>query len=980
MPYVSKDDIMLYIDSQITLQQGVATNVNLILYKDYINNQLNAADADAITVTLYNSLGQRTFQYSDPIIAGQTDRLIVGQPASSTQGHISFDISANQAASLADGDIFVQVTITYSNYYPSAKTYVLPLLQVGYKNQPGTPSNGGGSKNGGSGSGNTGIDLGDLSGLTPYVAYNVSHIDGSNPDVKSVSFDSPDPTQVTEIIFYNLDLNNHRNVYLENFLENRIANSVDGTITIVDADNAIDYSVYKINNYSRINAEAGGGDDNDNDYTKISVTYEDNSYSPIEAPYTWAVGDTVSYTLDAFGGAGSGNSQPGQNGAQGAQGANGIDGNPGRDGVDGVDGAQGATGAQGAAGANGVDGAAGANGVDGAQGVAGSNGAQGANGIDGAQGAAGANGVDGAQGANGIGGAQGANGIDGAQGAAGANGVDGAQGAIGAQGANGVDGAQGAIGAQGANGVDGAQGAAGANGVDGAQGAAGSNGADGAQGAAGAQGANGVDGAQGAAGANGVDGAQGATGATGTGITFQGSVANSGLLPTTGNTQGDAYLNQDNDSLWIWDGNQWVDGGSIQGPAGPAGSQGAQGADGAAASAGAQGAPGANGAQGAAGANGVDGAQGAAGSNGADGAQGATGAQGAVGANGVDGAQGAAGANGADGAQGAAGANGVDGAQGAAGIAGPQGADGAIGAQGANGVDGAQGAAGANGADGAQGAAGPQGDPGIEGAQGAPGTNGAQGANGVDGAQGATGPAGPQGAQGDTGTEGAQGAPGTNGAQGAAGPTGAEGAQGAAGTNGVDGAQGAAGIGVPSGGTSGQVITKVDSNPYNTVWADPTGASGAGYTKYLLRLNYDSSESLIAGNGSHSFQAKAGYSTTGASISSVVGGSLGSVTVAFTESNPPISILVMAWDPTTNTYKVHHYDKDAANVVINTSEANFTPIGNDQYEPNFFSSFTVGVTIDTRQDYMKFGNNVQSGGFPNPVVNKNPHAYVIFVF
>ena len=221
MPYVSKDDIMLYIDSQITLQQGVATNVNLILYKDYINNQLNAADADAITVTLYNSLGQRTFQYSDPIIAGQTDRLIVGQPASTTQGHISFDISANQAASLADGDIFVQVTITYSNYYPSAKTYVLPLLQVGYKNQPGTPSNGGGSNNGGSGSGNTGIDLGDLSGLTPYVAYNVSHIDGSNPDVKSVSFDSPDPTQVTEIIFYNLDLNNHRNVYLENFLENR---------------------------------------------------------------------------------------------------------------------------------------------------------------------------------------------------------------------------------------------------------------------------------------------------------------------------------------------------------------------------------------------------------------------------------------------------------------------------------------------------------------------------------------------------------------------------------------------------------------------------------------------------------------------------------------------------------------------------------------------------------------------------------------
>ena len=274
MPYVSKDDIMLYIDSQITLQQGVATNVNLILYKDYINNQLNAADADAITVTLYNSKGQRTFQYSDPIIAGQTDRLIVGQPASTTQGHISFDISANQAASLADGDIFVQVTITYSNYYPSAKTYVLPLLQVGYKNQPGTPNTDPGS---GSESGSGDINLDDNSGLTPYVAYNVSHIDGSNPDVKSVSFNSPDPTLVTDIIFYNLDLKNHRNVYLENFLENRIADGVDGTITVVNADNAKSYSVYKISSYTRINAEAGGGDDNDNDYTKIVVSYEDNS-------------------------------------------------------------------------------------------------------------------------------------------------------------------------------------------------------------------------------------------------------------------------------------------------------------------------------------------------------------------------------------------------------------------------------------------------------------------------------------------------------------------------------------------------------------------------------------------------------------------------------------------------------------------------------------------------------------------------------
>jgi len=133
----------------------------------------------------------------------------------------------------------------------------------------------------------------------------------------------------------------------------------------------------------------------------------------------------------------------------------------------------------------------------------------------------------------------------------------------------------------------------------------------------------------------------------------------------------------------------------------------------------------------------------------------------------------------------------------------------------------------------------------------------------------------------------------------------------------------------------------------------------------------------------HSFQSKAGYETTGAAISSAIADTTsqpGSVSVSFTESNPPISILVMAWDPTTGEYKVHHYDKDAANVIINTTTNDFTSIGNDQYEPNFFSSFTTGVTLDTRQDFMKFGNAAQTGGFPNPVVNKNPHVYVIFVF
>jgi len=131
MPYVAKDDIMAFISSNISVTAGNATNVELILYKDYINNQLNAADADSITVSLYNSLGQKMYQYSNPVISGITDYLTLGQPASNTQGYISFDITPAQSNNLSNGTLYAQVTITYSNYYPSAKTYVLPQLAIG---------------------------------------------------------------------------------------------------------------------------------------------------------------------------------------------------------------------------------------------------------------------------------------------------------------------------------------------------------------------------------------------------------------------------------------------------------------------------------------------------------------------------------------------------------------------------------------------------------------------------------------------------------------------------------------------------------------------------------------------------------------------------------------------------------------------------------------------------------------------------------
>jgi Collagen triple helix repeat (20 copies) len=80
--------------------------------------------------------------------------------------------------------------------------------------------------------------------------------------------------------------------------------------------------------------------------------------------------------------------------------------------------------------------------------------------------------------------------------------------------------------------------------------------------------------------------------------------------------------------------------------------------------------------------------------------------------------------------------------------------------------------------------------------------------------------AGARGATGPTGATGATGATGSAGATGATGPTGPKGDTGDA------GATGAAGPGVPTGGSTGQVLAKNSGTDYDTGWTTP--ASGGG--------------------------------------------------------------------------------------------------------------------------------------------------------
>lgn len=258
---------------------------------------------------------------------------------------------------------------------------------------------------------------------------------------------------------------------------------------------------------------------------------------------------------------------------------------------------------------------------------------------------------------------------------------------------------------------------------------------------------------------------------------------------------------------------------------------------------------------------------------------------GATGATGPAGPAGATGARGPQGIQGPAGENGVNGVSPTVSVTTIEGGHriSITDASGTNTIDvldgstGPQGPQGETGATGATGPQGPQGEQGIQGIQGPQGPQGIQGEQGPAGQDGlgtvtvgttTTGAAGTQASVVNSGTpqnaildftipQGAQGI------QGIQGPAGQDGSDGADGTDGVspavtiaaitgghtvtitdadhpsgqsfnvmDGAAGAAGQGVPTGGTAGQVLAKVDGTDYNTQWVTPS-SGGGGCTLYV---------------------------------------------------------------------------------------------------------------------------------------------------
>jgi hypothetical protein len=111
---------------------------------------------------------------------------------------------------------------------------------------------------------------------------------------------------------------------------------------------------------------------------------------------------------------------------------------------------------------------------------------------------------------------------------------------------------------------------------------------------------------------------------------------------------------------------------------------------------------------------------------------------------------------------------------------------------------------------------------------------------GIFGPQGSTGATGPQGLKGDTGAKGDIGPKGDAGAKGDVGPKGAAGLSGfdgQQGPKGDTGLNGTNGQGVPIGGSSGQILTKINSTDFNTTWANPSDIVKDGAGNILGKLN-----------------------------------------------------------------------------------------------------------------------------------------------
>jgi len=283
MPYSAKEDLLVYLEDTVIIGQGLSTNVNLVFYKDFIENQLDIRRTGSLTISLFDAAGKRLLTYMYPDGYGEP---ITTSAAESTKGRITFTISQFHSTQLAAGSIYIEITFVDSkNFFPSSKTYKFDQFLLGEVTVTGIPT----------------IQEG-VSGDVLVSTFGISSITGENPiSHGTASFDSSIPSDVSYIILNNTNENHTRITNLESFLTNIVSGAgQEGVITIIDTIRPSQYSIYNIVSWERINLNDNGSNSDLADAIKIYLNYDAATTSNLFNNLNWSIGQRISYKLEAY--------------------------------------------------------------------------------------------------------------------------------------------------------------------------------------------------------------------------------------------------------------------------------------------------------------------------------------------------------------------------------------------------------------------------------------------------------------------------------------------------------------------------------------------------------------------------------------------------------------------------------------------------------------------------------------------------------
>ncbi|RZK09965.1 MAG: collagen-like protein, partial [Flavobacterium sp.] len=292
---------------------------------------------------------------------------------------------------------------------------------------------------------------------------------------------------------------------------------------------------------------------------------------------------------------------------------------------------------------------------------------------------------------------------------------------------------------------------------------------------------------------------------------------------------------------------------------------------------------------------------------------------------------------------------------------------------------------------GEQGLAGPVGPTGPQGEQGQTGIAGPIGPQGEQGQAGPVGPTGPQGEQGETGIAGSIG---PQGEQGEAGPQGEQGEQGLVGLQGEQGEPGNSayalalqngfqgsendwldslkGAGIPSGGTAGQILSKVDGTDYNTQWISNSSGSSPKLQLFAKSSNAQTLRPYAYGRYPVNFNQVVSTQNTNAWTSNNTytvpqgEGGLYTINTALIETDfgafsSPVTIHMEVQVTSGSSVTYYYGIGSVASVLLQGNDTNMSTVGTPG-EPRSYARSAANITIplsvgDTIKVFFRTGSN-----------------------